>query len=102
MPLPKSVEVGGVKFRIQRTPKAKGDEDFGEIDTDRRVIYINPSVCKTQKAEWLTLKHEVAHAALHVSGIGYVLKHKDEEALVRMLEHIMIPSLEKLTLLEHS
>tara|TARA_R110002020_G_scaffold465216_1_gene686501 strand:+ start:1037 stop:1345 length:309 start_codon:yes stop_codon:yes gene_type:complete len=101
MPLPKSVEVGGIKFKVVRGPKTKGDDDFGEIDTDKRVIYVNPLVCKTEETEWMTLKHEVAHAALYVSGIGYVLKGKDEEALVRMLEHIMMPSLEKLTLLEN-
>lgn len=102
MPLPKSVEVGGVRFKVHRKPKNKGDEDFGEIDTDKRVIYVNPSVCKTEKVEWTTLKHEMAHAALYVSGIAYILKGKDEEALVRMLEHILFPALEKATLLEHS
>jgi hypothetical protein len=58
---------------------------------DERRIVIN-TICLA-KASLLreTLRHEILHAALHVSGVSF-LERYDEEALVRAIDHIFFPA----------
>lgn len=66
--------------KIERMSKST----YGDCDTDKKVIRLNNR--KELSAE--TLLHEVLHAALHESGVGFLLHQEGlEEAVVRAIEH---------------
>lgn len=87
--LPSSVMIGGIRFAIVCQKIDEGD--YGRMIFDERRIVIN-TICLA-KASLLreTLRHEILHAALHVSGISF-LERYDEEALVRAMDHIFFPA----------
>lgn len=87
--LPASVMIGGIRFAIVCQPIDEGD--YGRMIFDERRIVIN-TICLA-KASLLreTLRHEILHAALHVSGVSF-LERYDEEALVRAMDHIFFPA----------
>lgn len=87
--LPASVMIGGIRFAIVCQKIDEGD--YGRMIFDERRIVIN-TVCLA-KASLLreTLRHEILHAALHVSGVSF-LERYDEEALVRAMDHIFFPA----------
>jgi hypothetical protein len=81
--------IGGIRFAIVCQKIDEGD--YGRMIFDERRIVIN-TICLA-KASLLreTLRHEILHAALHVSGVSF-LERYDEEALVRAMDHIFFPS----------
>ena len=81
--------IGGIRFAIVYQPIDEGD--YGRMIFDQRKIVIN-TICLV-KASMLreTLRHEILHAALHVSGVSF-LERYDEEALVRAMDHIFFPA----------
>lgn len=91
--LPSSVVIGGIRFAI--VSDKIDDGDYGRMIFDERKIIIN-TVCFS-KASLLreTLRHEIMHAALHVSGVSF-LERYDEEALVRAMDHIFFPAWEQI------
>lgn len=89
MTLPKSVEIGGVKFSICIEEDLP---DFGQFCFDDRKI----SLRNESDAIMLeTLNHEMMHAAFEVAGVSH-LKHYEEECIVRCLENIHKPAWSKL------
>lgn len=89
--LPTSVMIGGIRFAIVCQKIDEGD--YGRMIFDERKIVIS-TICLS-KAQLLreTLRHEILHAALHVSGVSF-LERYDEEALVRAMDHIFFPAWE--------
>ena len=87
--LPTSIMIGGIRFAIVCQPIDEGD--YGRMIFDQRKIVIN-TICLA-KASLLreTLRHEILHAALHVSGVSF-LERYDEEAIVRAMDHIFFPA----------
>lgn len=87
--LPASIMIGGIRFAIVCQKIDEGD--YGRMIFDERRIVIN-TICLA-KASLLreTLRHEILHAALHVSGVSF-LERYDEEALVRAMDHIFFPA----------
>lgn len=84
--LPPNILVGGMEFKII----LKEIEDFGGMDFDNRIIYIRKSLTKEDQLD--TLIHEVHHAALGISGLSNILDDDNtEEALVRLVEHMVMP-----------
>lgn len=91
--LPSSVMIGGIRFAIVCQKIDEGD--YGRMIFDERRIVIN-TICLA-KASLLreTLRHEILHAALHVSGVSF-LERYDEEAIVRAMDHIFHPAWESI------
>lgn len=91
--IPTHCYIGGIKFRIIVAPIDGGY--FGRMVFDEKKILIS-TLCLT-KASLIreTLRHEVLHAALHVSGVSF-LERYDEEAIVRAIEHIFFPAWSKI------
>jgi len=85
--------IGGIRFQIVCQPIDEGD--YGRMIFDQRKIVIN-TICLA-KASLIreTLRHEILHAALHVSGVSF-LERYDEEALVRAIDHIFHPAWESI------
>jgi len=91
--VPTHCYIGGIKFRIIVAPIDGGD--FGRMQFDEKKILIN-TICLA-KASLLreTLRHEMLHAALSVSGVAFMERY-DEEAIVRAVDHIFNPSWDKM------
>ena len=84
--LPPTITVGGMQFKIV----LKDMEDFGEMDFDKKVIYIRKGL--TQEEELDTLIHEVHHVALGISGLSNIMDDENtEEALVRIVDYLVMP-----------
>ena len=68
----------------------KDMEDFGEMDFDKKVIYIRKGL--TQEEELDTLIHEVHHVALGISGLSNIMDDENtEEGLVRIVDYLVMP-----------
>ena len=85
--LPKSVMIGGIKFNILIAKI----ETWGEMHFDDREIHISEKALATQKILLDTLRHEMLHASLSVSGISWAETY-DEEPIVRAMENIFFPA----------
>ena len=87
---PTLIEVGGINFKIIY----KELEDFGQMDFDKKTIYIRKGMSSEDNFD--TLMHEVLHAALSVSGISYVIdEDKLEEGIIRCVDHLLFPIYKK-------
>jgi len=87
--VPKHVMIGGNKFRIIIGTLENGD--FGRMYFDERKIVISSACLAKSSVLRETLRHEVLHAALHISGVSF-LERYEEETLVRAMETIFFPA----------
>jgi len=91
--LPKSVHIGGQRFKIV---VCELDKDcYGEMRFDEKKIVINPAALVKRSTLRETLRHEVLHASLHMAGVSFSDKY-DEENVVRAIENIFFPCWENL------
>ncbi len=89
MTLPKSIRMAGHTIEIVIDDSIA---DFGNYDADALRITIRPGPPEVMR---LTLRHEMLHAALSLSGIAYIDK-LPEEAIVRAMDTIFWPSYDAL------
>lgn len=85
--------IGGQKFRIAVGILENGD--FGRMYFDERKIVISTACLAKASLLRETLRHEILHAALHISGVSF-LERYEEETLVRAMDHIFFPAWSKL------
>ena len=85
----KSVNVAGKKLRVKT---AASTENLGTYSHDDATIHLHPEQSATSARE--TLRHEMVHATIAISGVGYALPNGVEEALVRALDSIFFPAWE--------
>ena len=88
--LPKSVSIGGRLIAIRVDPSL---ESWGEYHADDKEIVIASRTLAKASSLRETLRHEMLHAALDISGLSY-LKNFEEEALVRCIDSIFHPAWE--------
>ena len=91
MTVPKSITVGGVRVRI-RLGDLGDDDCYGTYSHRRKLITID----KTLKGKDLhdTIRHEMLHASLAVSGLSYSESY-EEEAIIRCMDEIYFPAWER-------
>ncbi|MAO74696.1 MAG: hypothetical protein CL699_00060 [Chloroflexi bacterium] len=96
MKIPKGVTIAGVFVKIIREDLRDEDHHpkgyFGYYSHERRVIAIDKGL--TPAAARDTIRHEMIHAALAMSGLDH-LEHFEEEAVVRCMEEIFFPAYER-------
>ncbi len=85
--------IGGIRFAI--VVEKLDDGDYGRMLFDERKILISPTVTAKAKTLHETLRHEVFHASMYVSGMAYLEKYEDE-AITRAADHIFFPAWSKL------
>jgi hypothetical protein len=97
---PTEINIGGRTIAIRIDPKL---EAWGEYHGDDAEIVLAARTLAKQSSLRETLRHEMLHAALDISGLSY-LERFEEEAVVRCIENIFHPAWEKvrksLTILE--
>lgn len=79
--IPREVNILGRTYKIRQ----KQMKDYGLCDYDNKCILLKTGMSTTQREE--TILHEVLHAILYESGIGFKFDTSTEEAVVRALEH---------------
>lgn len=85
---PKSVVIGGKRIRIRVIPDM---DNWGEYHHDKAEIHIAARALQKRSDFRATLRHEVMHAALAISGVSYCTGFQ-EEAVVRCMEDIFFPA----------
>ena len=90
---PQNVTIGGIKFQIVVSAIENGD--YGRMNFDERKIILNTTCLVKASLMHETLRHEMLHAALHISGVSFSERY-DEENIVRAIEHIFVPAWEKM------
>jgi len=93
MDLPKSVSIAGISIRIVRADLSE-DEVFGYWSLDRKTITIHKPLSGKRLKE--TLRHEMLHAALDISGISFSSGPFPDETVVRALELLFFPPWDKM------
>ena len=97
---PTEITIGGRTIAIRIDPNL---EAWGEYHADDAEIVLSSRTLTKQSSLRETLRHEMMHAALDITGLSY-LERFEEEAVVRCIENIFHPAWEKvrkqLTILE--
>jgi hypothetical protein len=89
---PSQLEIGGRIIAIRIDPEL---EDWGQYRSDDREIVLSSRALEKQSTMRETLRHELLHAALDISGLSY-LERYEEESVVRCIENIFHPAWDKL------
>ncbi len=77
---PKSIDIFGTTYTIQRVSSIDDGSAHGECNTDKHIIRID-SKLKGQMY-WETLLHEVFHAVCHECSIRQAISSELEEVIV--------------------
>ena len=85
---PKKVPIGGKVIKVTIDAQM---ESWGEYHAEKGEIRLAARCLENIKALTETLRHEILHAALDISGLSYI-KNFEEEALVRCIDTIFFPA----------
>jgi hypothetical protein len=92
--LPKSVKVGGRVVRISIVEEVDEVSSWGSFSLDRKEVRISEDAVR--KGEFAsTLRHELTHAALQISGVSFS-DSMEEEAIVRCMDEIFFPAWDRI------
>lgn len=86
------IEIGGKKVQILWADI----EDYGNYCHDSAYIALNSSLKGDSITAMDTLRHEMMHAALAISGVGFGITQEQEEQIVRCMETIFFPAWDNL------
>ena len=86
----KSVMIAGQRIKIQ---KADLDDCYGQYLHDKRIIQLHKNLPELQIIP--TLRHEMLHAAFHISGISFCESFQ-EEACIRCIDEVFFPAYERI------
>ena len=89
-PFPKHVWIGGEKFPVVFEKM----DSHGEFRYEEKQIALSMD-CKGKELAWENLRHEMIHAALYVSGVGFMKKYQ-EDPIVRCMDNVFFPAWDKL------
>lgn len=91
MNVPKSIQIGGLRVKINIIENL---EDFGSFNLDELTINLRKGDIKVMQD---TLRHEMMHAAFSIGGIAHCAPFEEvEEGVVRCLDHLFFPAWERL------
>jgi hypothetical protein len=83
-----NVVVGGAKIGLEWVEM----DEWGSYHHDERKILLNAKLLDDADNFALTLKHEIRHAALAISGVSFGLTNEQEEQIVRCMDTIFDPA----------
>ena len=91
--IPRSVVIAGHRIRIRIVDGRELDGVYGDWSGERKEIRL----ARGEDLMVATLRHEMMHAALDLSGVGWCKRYQ-EEAIVRCMDEIFWPAWERLGL----
>jgi len=86
----KSVVIAGQRIKIQKTEL---DDCYGQYLHEKRTIQLNSKLPEDEIIP--TLRHEMLHAAFHISGISFC-ETFEEEACIRCIDEVFFPAYERI------
>lgn len=86
----KSIVIAGQRVRIQRIEL---DDCYGQYIHDKRTIQLSTNLRNEDLLS--TLRHEMLHAAFHISGISFC-ENFEEEACIRCIDEVFFPAYERI------
>ena len=86
-----SVMIAGHRIKIQRSDQL--EDCYGQYSHDKRTIQLAENL--TEQDYLPTLRHEMLHAAFHLSGNSF-LDSFQEESSVRCIDEIFFPAYERI------
>lgn len=89
---PTEIHIGGRTITVRIDPKL--EDAWGEYHGEDAEIVLASRTLDKQSTLRVTLRHEMLHAALDISGLSY-LERYEEEAVVRCVENIFHPAWDK-------
>ena len=89
--LPKQVSIGGKWISVRLVADM---ESWGEYHHDLKQIWISSKCLSKSSLIRETMRHEMLHAALSISGVGFMETYS-EEAVVRCMDEIFFPAFDK-------
>ena len=94
MNIPKSITIGGVRVRIRLSDLAD-DDCYGTYSHRRKLIEIDKTLTGNDLHD--TIRHEMLHAALSISGLSFAQASFEdmEEAIIRCMDEIYFPAWER-------
>lgn len=84
---PKQVKIGGREIRVV----VESMDEWGTYCHDTATITLSPKTLSKSSILRETLRHEMLHAALQISGVGFMERY-DEEPIVRCMDKIFWPA----------
>ena len=88
--VPKQIEIGGSKIHVVVEPM----EEWGAYCHDTSTITLSPKTIAKKSSLRETLRHEMLHASLQISGVGFMERY-DEEPIVRCMDGVFWPAWER-------
>lgn len=92
--LPAAVTIAGIRTRIRVVEEIDEVGTEGQYRQEIAEILISRAAIKKGEA-WATLRHEMQHAALRISGVAWS-EGFEEEAVVRCMDTIFWPAWDRL------
>ena len=89
---PTEIQIGGRTITIRIDPKL--EDAWGMYHSDDAEIVLASRTLDKQSTLRETLRHEMLHAALDISGLSY-LERFEEESVVRCIDNIFHPAWDK-------
>jgi hypothetical protein len=91
--IPSSLQIAGQKIKI-RVRDFDG-ELFGQFHFDKKTIDIDTKVAANKKLFLETMRHEIFHGCLLISGVGWGEIFQDEQ-VVRCADELLYPAMDRL------
>ena len=85
------LQVGGQKVELRIV---EGMQELGTYDHDSKIICINESLRDDDKEFFSTVRHELMHASLAISGVSFGMSEQVEEQVVRCFDGVFFPAYE--------
>lgn len=82
--------IAGQRIKIQ---KAELDDCYGQYLHEKRIIQLHNKLPEHEIIP--TLRHEMLHAAFHISGISFCESFQ-EEACIRCIDEVFFPAYERI------
>jgi Zn-dependent peptidase ImmA (M78 family) len=85
-----SLSVAGKKVRVVADSNV---EPYAEFDPETNIIRIHPSVIENEVLFFETLRHELGHAVIHITGLFSLMSVEVQEAVIRSMDSFLFPVL---------
>jgi hypothetical protein len=89
----KHISIAGRKLKVLHLPLT---DLSGSYHHDAQTISLSTDLEVGSEAYVLTIAHELVHAALWISGVGFGLPDGADEQITRCMEQLFLPTYDKL------
>jgi Zn-dependent peptidase ImmA (M78 family) len=85
-----SLTVAGKKVRVIADSNI---EPYALFDPETNIIRVHPSVTSDETLFFETIRHELGHAVMHITGLFALMSAEVQEAIIRSMDSFLFPVL---------